>query len=73
MRNAATDRYYIYDVVETATIKPDSADAVRYLSQTRESVVTLITCSGDFDEETHSYEDRIVIVALLTAIAESGT
>ncbi len=73
MRNAATDRYYIYDVVETATIKPDSSDAVRYLSQTRESVVTLITCSGDFDEDTHSYEDRIVIVALLTAVAESGT
>lgn len=70
MRNAATNRYYIYDVVETATIKPDSPDAIKYLSQTRESVVTLITCSGDFDEDTHSYADRIVIVALLSAVAD---
>ena len=42
---------------------------MKYLSQTRESVVTLITCSGDFDEDTHSYEERIVVVALLNAVA----
>ena len=73
MRNAASNRYYVYDVVETVTIKPDSEEAIKYLSQTRESVVTLITCSGDFDEQTHSYADRIVIVALLTAVAEPET
>lgn len=63
------NRYYVYDIVDKATIRPDSKEAIRYLSQTRESVVTLITCSGDFDEETHSYEERIVVVALLTAVA----
>ncbi len=70
MRNAATNRYYVYDIVETATISPDSPEAIRYLSQTRESVVTLITCAGDFDEETHSYAERIIVVALLSAVAE---
>ena len=69
MFDRSSRRYYVYDVVDIATIRPDSADAVKYLSQTRESVVTLITCSGDFDAATHSYEERIVVVALLTAVA----
>ena len=69
MHDQVTSRYYVYDIVEIATIRPDSDDAVKYLSQTRESVVTLITCSGDFDEETSSYEERIIVVALLSAIA----
>ncbi len=70
MRNAATNRYFVYEIVETATISPDSPEAIRYLSQTRESVVTLITCAGDFDEATHNYAERIIIVALLSAVAE---
>ena len=70
MFDHATDRYYVYGVVDIAHIDPDSKDAVKYLSQTRESVVTLITCSGDFDEDTHSYDERIVVVGLLNAIAE---
>lgn len=69
MFDGSTNRYYVYDVVDIATIRPDSREAVKYLSQTRESVVTLITCSGDFDEDTHSYEERIVVVALLNAVA----
>lgn len=69
MFDESQNRYYVYDVVDKATIRPDSKEAIRYLSQTRESVVTLITCSGDFDEQTHSYEERIVVVALLSAIA----
>ena len=69
MHDQATRRYYVYDIVEIATIRPDSDDAVKYLSQTRESVVTLITCTGDFDEESNSYEERIFVVALLNAVA----
>lgn len=69
MFDQSINRYYVYDIVDIATIRPDSREAVKYLSQTRESVVTLITCSGDFDEETHSYEERIVVVALLNAVA----
>lgn len=69
MFDESTSRYYVYDIVDIATIRPDSREAVKYLSQTKESVVTLITCSGDFDEETHSYEERIVVVALLNAVA----
>ena len=69
MFDEAQNRYYVYDIVDKATIRPDSKEAIRYLSQTRESVVTLITCSGDFDEETHSYEERLIVVALLSAVA----
>ncbi len=65
----AQNRYYVYDIVDMATIRPDSREAIRYLSQTRESVITLITCSGDFDDETHSYEERLIVVALLSAVA----
>ena len=69
MFDQGAERYYVYDIVDIATIRPDSHEAVKYLSQTRESVVTLITCSGDFDEDTHSYAERIVVVALLNAVA----
>ena len=69
MFDQGSGRYYVYDIVDIATIRPDSREAVKYLSQTQESVVTLITCSGDFDEDTHSYEERIVVVALLNAVA----
>ncbi|MCY3923326.1 MAG: class F sortase [Chloroflexi bacterium] len=69
MFDEAQNRYYVYDIVDKATIRPDSREAIKYLSQTRESVVTLITCSGDFDEETHSYEERLIVVALLSAVA----
>lgn len=69
MYDQSTNRYFVYDIVDTVTIRPDSREAIKYLSQTRESVVTLITCSGDFDRETHSYSERIVVVALLNAVA----
>ena len=72
MFDESQTRYYVYDIVDKATIRPDSKEAIRYLSQTRESVVTLITCSGDFDEQTNSYEERIVVVALLSAVARPG-
>lgn len=69
MFDQSSSRYYVYEIVDIATIRPDSKDAVKYLSQTQESVVTLITCSGDFDEDTHSYEERIIVVGLLDAVA----
>ena len=69
MHDQSAHRYYVYDIVEIATIRPNSDDAVRYLTQTRESVVTLITCTGDFDDESNSYEERIFVVALLSAVA----
>ncbi len=69
MFEQSSDRYLVYDIVETASIRPESLEAARFLSQTRESVVTLFTCSGEFDAETHSYSERIVVVGLLTAVA----
>ena len=69
MHNQSANRYYVYDIVDKATLQPGAEETSVYLSQTRESVVTLITCSGNFDEETNSYDLRIVVVALLDAVA----
>ena len=59
MFDRSANRYYVYHIVDRATIRPDSKEAVKYLSQTRESVVTLIT----------SYAERLIVVALLSAVA----
>ncbi|MCY3557081.1 MAG: class F sortase [Chloroflexi bacterium] len=69
MFDGARNHYFVYEIVDKVTIRPDSSAAEKYLSQTRESVVTLITCAGEFDEDSHSYDQRIIVVALLTAVA----
>jgi len=69
MFDGSRNHYFVYEIVDKVTIRPDSSAAEKYLSQTRESVVTLITCAGEFDEDSHSYDQRIIVVALLTAVA----
>lgn len=69
MFDGSRNHYFVYEIVDKVTIRPDSSAAEKYLSQTRESVVTLITCAGEFDEDSHSYDQRIVVVALLSAVA----
>ncbi|MCY3569524.1 MAG: class F sortase [Chloroflexi bacterium] len=69
MFDGSRNHYFVYEIVDKVTIRPDSSAAEKYLSQTRESVVTLITCAGEFDEDSHSYDERIIVVALLTAVA----
>ena len=69
MFNQSSGSYYVYDIVDKARVNPDSPDSSRYMSQTRESVVTLITCDGNFDRETHRYDRRIIVVGLLSAVA----
>ena len=69
VHDRGAERYFVYEVVDTAEIRPASDAAARYLSQTLEPVVTLLTCSGSFDPETHSYDRRLVVVGLLRAVA----
>ena len=69
MHDTAIDRYFVYEIVDVTEVYPTSEDAARYMSQTREPVVTLLTCSGEFDQETHSYDRRLVVVGLLRAVA----
>ena len=61
--------YYVYRVTETATVDPKNRDAARYLRDTEEPVITLITCTGSFNADTHQYSHRLVVVGVLAAVA----
>lgn len=61
--------YYVYTVTEAATVNPRDPDSARYLKNTDEAVVTLITCEGSFNAETHQYSHRRVVVGVLSAVA----
>ena len=61
--------YYVYTVTEASTVNPRDPDSARYLKNTDESVVTLITCEGSFNAETHQYSHRRVVVGVLAAVA----
>lgn len=62
---------YVYEIIEKVTIDPKDEDAKRYLRQTEEAVVTLITCNGSFDVTTHSYSHRLVLVGLLRHVTRA--
>ena len=61
--------YYVYTVIEALTLDPTDPDSARYLHNTEEPVITLITCTGSFNTETHRYSHRLVVVGELAAVA----
>lgn len=61
--------YYVYTVTEAVTLDPHDRDAARYLWDTEEPVITLITCTGSFNADTHQYSHRLVVVGVLAAVA----
>lgn len=61
--------YYVYTVTEAVTVDPTDPGAARYLRNTDVAVVTLITCTGSFNTETHRYSHRLVVVGELAAVA----
>lgn len=61
--------YYVYTVTEAVTVDPTDPAAARYLRNTDVAVVTLITCTGSFNTETHRYSHRLVVVGELAAVA----
>ena len=61
--------YYVYTVTEAVTLDPTDPDSSRYLHNTDVSVITLITCTGSFNTETHRYSHRLVVVGELAAVA----
>lgn len=69
VRDNENDIYYVYTVTEAATVNPRDPDSARYLKNTDEAVVTLITCEGSFNAETHQYSHRRVVVGVLSAVA----
>lgn len=63
--------YYVYTVSEAVTLDPRDRDSARYLWDTDEPVITLITCTGSFNADTHQYSHRFVVVGVLAAVASS--
>ena len=57
---------YLYSVIETASVPWNDPSGLAYLQPTRESILTLVTCEGSFDEGTHNYSNRRIVVAELT-------
>jgi LPXTG-site transpeptidase (sortase) family protein len=58
VRVFTADRVHVY-VVDTAEVVDDQA--VEVLAPTPEPVVTLITCAGDWNPTTRSYNERLVV------------
>ncbi len=61
--------YYIYNVIEAVKVNPFDKAAGRYLRNTEAPVITLITCEGSFNQDTHQYSHRRVVVGELAAVA----
>ena len=53
-------------MIETASVPWNDPSGLAYLQPTRESILTLVTCEGSFDEGTHNYSNRRIVVAELT-------
>ena len=69
VRDNENDIYYVYTVTEASTVNPRDPDSARYLRNTDEPVITLITCTGSFNADTHQYSHRLVVVGVLAAVA----
>ncbi len=69
VHDSARNIYYVYTVTEVATVNPRDRASARYLQNTEQHVVTLITCEGSFNAETHQYSHRRVVVGELTNVA----
>ena len=57
---------HIYIVIEAATVPWNAPEGVNYLQPSDRFILTLITCEGSFDSDSHNYSNRRIIVAELT-------
>ncbi len=69
VRDVDRDIYFVYTVTEAVTVNPRDRDAARYLQNSDEPLVTLITCTGSFNQETNQYSHRRVVIGVLEAVA----
>ncbi len=69
VRDAEQQIAWVYEVTEAVVLNPNDPASARYLAETEEPVVTLITCTGTFNPKNHSYSHRLVVVGVLQAIA----
>lgn len=69
VRDSENGLYYVYTVTEAVTINPRDRAARKYLRNSDERIITLITCEGSFNADTHQYSHRRVVVGVLAAVA----
>ena len=55
---------YQYSVASNQPIADDGGDWASILASTPQEQITIITCGGDFNPETHNYDKRQVVTAV---------
>jgi sortase (surface protein transpeptidase) len=63
IRDNAANVYYLYEVTETASVGWDDSEGTSYLAPAQEAKLTLVTCEGSFDEDSHNYSNRRIVVS----------
>ncbi len=71
IRDAEQNLAWVYAVTESVVVDPYDPDSVRYVADTSDAIITLITCTGSFDPSTHTYSHRLLIIAQLQATASA--
>ena len=71
IRDAEQNLAWVYAVTESVVVDPYDPDSVRYVDDTSDAIITLITCTGSFDPSTHTYSHRLLIIAQLQATASA--
>jgi sortase (surface protein transpeptidase) len=69
VRDNESNIYFVYTVTEAVTVNPRDRASAKYLRNADEPVITLITCEGSFNADTHQYSHRRVVVGVLAAVA----
>lgn len=71
IRDTERNLAWVYEVTDSAVVDPRDPDSLRYLRESDQPIITLITCTGSFDPTTHTYSHRLVVVGTLQATASS--
>lgn len=66
---AADGAVYVYEVVDSAWYRAETAPVREIFAQTETPQLTLITCGGAFDRSRREYLDRLVVRATLVEVA----
>jgi Sortase domain len=70
----ADGKTYTYEVKTNQPVSASLNDGTwdQIVSSTEEETLTIITCGGDFNRETHEYNNRQVVTASLVSTTASG-
>ena len=58
-------REFVYEVIDKKRFKATDPEGVSVLQPTQEPRITLITCGGNFNRATHTYDTREIIIGRL--------